>query len=113
MAGMTANNLLMQSLARLLTPPVMRPIVAEHVSLGEPLTRPASRWLWPNTDSLTKNWHKAAERLPSMDIDLRDRGYRKWKEGGGARGRLGRRRRNARSARPRDARILRGCRMRP
>ena len=78
--GMTANNLLMQTLADVLDVPVTRPIVAETVSLGAAYTAGLAVGFWPDTDSLTKNWHKAAEWLPSMDADLRDRGYRKWKK---------------------------------
>ena len=78
--GMTANNLLMQTLADVLDVPVMRPIVSETVSLGAAYTAGLAVGFWPNIDSLKKNWHKAAEWLPGMDHGLRDRGYRKWKK---------------------------------
>jgi glycerol kinase len=78
--GMTPNNLLMQFLADVLDVPVMRPIVAETVSLGAAYTAGLAVGYWPDTDTLRKNWHKAAEWLPSMDVAARARGYRKWKK---------------------------------
>jgi glycerol kinase len=78
--GMTANNLLMQFLADVLDVPVMRPIVAETVSLGAAYAAGLAVGFWPDLDSLTRNWHKAAEWLPSMDPAAREKGYRKWKK---------------------------------
>jgi glycerol kinase len=78
--GMTPNNLLMQSLADVLDVPVMRPIVAETVSLGAAYSAGLAVGFWPDTEGLRKNWHKAAEWLPNMDRAERDRGYRKWKK---------------------------------
>jgi glycerol kinase len=78
--GMTANNLLMQLTADVLDVPVTRPIVAETVSLGAAYAAGLAVGFWPDTDSLVKNWHKAAEWLPSMEPRLRERGYRKWKK---------------------------------
>jgi glycerol kinase len=78
--GMTPNNLLMQFLADVLDVPVMRPIVAETVSLGAAYSAGLAVGFWSDTEGLRKNWHKAAEWLPSMDGNARDRGYRKWKK---------------------------------
>ena len=78
--GMTPNNLLMQFLADVLDVPVMRPIVAETVSLGAAYTAGLAVGFWQNTEGLRKNWHRAAEWLPSMDPDAREKGYRKWKK---------------------------------
>ena len=78
--GMTANNLLMQFLADVLDVPVVRPIVAETVSLGAAYAAGLAVDFWPDMDSLRANWHKAAEWLPSMDAAKRDRGYRKWRK---------------------------------
>jgi glycerol kinase len=78
--GMTANNLLMQFLADVLGVSVVRPIVAETVSLGAAYAAGLAVGFWPDLDSLRQNWHKAAEWLPTMDPALRDRGYRKWKK---------------------------------
>jgi glycerol kinase len=81
--GMTANNLLMQFLADVLDVPVMRPIVAETVSLGAAYAAGLAVGYWLDLDSLRKHWHKAAEWLPQTDgltRDQRDKGYRKWRK---------------------------------
>jgi glycerol kinase len=78
--GMTANNLLMKFLADVLDVPVIRPIVAETVSLGAAYAAGLAVGFWPDLDSLKHNWHKAAEWLPVMDPPRRERGYRKWKK---------------------------------
>jgi glycerol kinase len=78
--GMTANNLLMQFLADVLDVPVMRPLVAETVSVGAAYAAGLAVGFWPDTDALRSNWHKAAEWLPSMDPEHRARGYRKWRK---------------------------------
>jgi glycerol kinase len=77
---MTPNNLLMQFLSDVLDVPVMRPIVAETVSLGAAYTAGLAVGLWPDIEGLRKNWHRAAEWLPSMDSAAREQGYRKWKK---------------------------------
>jgi glycerol kinase len=78
--GMTANNLLMKFLADVLDVPVVRPIVAETVSLGAAYAAGLAVGFWPDLDALKQNWHKAAEWLPVMDPLRRERGYRKWKK---------------------------------
>jgi glycerol kinase len=78
--GMTANNLLMQFLADVLDVTVVRPNVAETVSLGAAYAAGLAVGFWPDTDSLRANWHVAAQWLPDMESDLRERGYRKWRK---------------------------------
>jgi glycerol kinase len=78
--GMTANNLLMQFLADVLDVRVVRPIVAETVSLGAAYAAGLAVGFWPDTEALRANWHPAAEWLPQMDGDRRERGYRKWRK---------------------------------
>jgi glycerol kinase len=78
--GMTANNLLMQFLADVLDARVVRPIVAETVSLGAAYAAGLAVGFWPDTEALRANWHKAAEWLPQMDPAQRERGYRKWRK---------------------------------
>ncbi len=78
--GMTANNLLMQFLADVLGVPATRPIVAETVSLGAAYAAGLAVGFWPDPASLARNWHKAAEWLPRMDSEVRQRDYRKWKK---------------------------------
>jgi glycerol kinase len=78
--GMTANNLLMQFLADVLDVPVVRPIVAETVSLGAAYAAGLAVGFWPSVESLRANWHKAGEWLPAMDGAAREKGYRKWRK---------------------------------
>jgi glycerol kinase len=78
--GMTANNLLMQFLADVLDVPVVRPIVAETVSLGAAYAAGLGVGFWPDVDSLRANWHRAAEWLPRMEPAVRQKGYRKWRK---------------------------------
>jgi glycerol kinase len=78
--GMTANNLLMQFLADVLDLPVVRPNVAETVSLGAAYAAGLAVGFWPDTDALRANWHMAAQWLPNMDPEHRARGYRKWRK---------------------------------
>ena len=78
--GMTANNLLMQSLADVLDVPVVRPIVAETPSLGAAYAAGLAVGFWPDVETLRHQWHKAAEWLPAMEPAMRDKGYRKWRK---------------------------------
>jgi glycerol kinase len=78
--GMTANNLLMQFLADVLDVPVVRPFVAETVSLGAAYAAGLAVGFWPDKVALRDNWRKAAEWRPQMDPDRRARGYRKWRK---------------------------------
>jgi glycerol kinase len=77
--GMTANNLLMQFIADVLGVPVVRPIVAETVSVGAAYAAGLAVGFWPNMQSLRANWHKAAEWLPNKNGHY-EKGYRKWKK---------------------------------
>ena len=77
---MTANNLLMQSLADVLDVPVVRPIVAETPSLGAAYAAGLAVGFWSGVDELRAQWHKAAEWLPAMEPAVREKGYRKWRK---------------------------------
>jgi glycerol kinase len=78
--GMTADNLLMELLADCIGLPVVRPMVAETVSLGAAYAAGLAVGFWPSVESLRANWHKAAEWLPRVDPEIRERRYRKWKK---------------------------------
>ncbi len=78
--GMTADNLLMQFLADVIGVPVVRPIVAETVSLGAAYAAGLAVGFWSGRDELRANWHTAAHWLPNMESDVRERGYRKWRK---------------------------------
>ncbi|MGQ4419718.1 glycerol kinase GlpK [Streptomyces sp. SAS_269] len=76
--GMTANNLLMQFVADVLDVPVVRPMVAETVSLGAAYAAGLAAGYWPDLEVLRRNWHRAAQWLPDMDSALRDAEYEDW-----------------------------------
>jgi glycerol kinase len=78
--GMTANNLLMQFLADVLDVTVVRPNVAETVSLGAAYAAGLAVGFWPDTETLRANWHMASQWLPDMEHERRERGYRKWRK---------------------------------
>ena len=64
---MTADNLLMQFIADVLDVPVVRPMVAETVSLGAAYAAGLAVGYWPDLEVLRRNWHRAAQWLPAMD----------------------------------------------
>jgi glycerol kinase len=70
----------MQFLADVLDVPVVRPIVAETVSLGAAYAAGLAVGFWPDVASVKQNWHRAAEWLPKTDPAAREKGYRKWKK---------------------------------
>ncbi|NBM14525.1 glycerol kinase GlpK [Streptomyces sp. GC420] len=76
--GMTADNLLMQFLADVLDVPVVRPMVAETVSLGAAYAAGLAVGYWPDLEVLRRNWHRAAQWLPDMDPERRESEYDNW-----------------------------------
>jgi glycerol kinase len=76
--GMTADNLLMQSLADVLDVPVVRPMVSETVSLGAAYAAGLAVGSWPDLEGLRRNWHRAAQWTPTMDPALRAEEYDNW-----------------------------------
>ncbi|MEV4147612.1 glycerol kinase GlpK [Amycolatopsis sp. NPDC049691] len=78
--GMTADNLLMQFIADVLDVPVVRPMVAETVSLGAAYAAGLSVGYWPDLEGLRRNWHRAGQWLPAMDPARRDTEYGHWRQ---------------------------------
>ncbi|WP_306187718.1 MULTISPECIES: glycerol kinase GlpK [unclassified Streptomyces] len=76
--GMTSDNLLMQMLADVLDVPVVRPMVAETVSLGAAYAAGLAAGYWPDLEVLRRNWHRAAQWLPDMDPERRAWEYESW-----------------------------------
>ncbi|MGW5661607.1 glycerol kinase GlpK [Streptomyces sp. NPDC003758] len=76
--GMTSDNLLMQFLADVLDVPVVRPMVAETVSLGAAYAAGLASGYWPDLEVLRRNWHRAAQWLPDMDPERREWEYENW-----------------------------------
>jgi len=77
---MTADNLLMQFIADVLDVPVVRPMVAETVSLGAAYAAGLSVGYWPDLEGLRRNWHRAGQWLPAMDPVRRDSEYAHWRQ---------------------------------
>jgi glycerol kinase len=77
--GMTADHLLMQIIADVLDMPVMRPMMAETVSLGAAYAAGLAVGYWPDLEGLRRNWHLAARWIPQMDPEDREAEYANWK----------------------------------
>ncbi|MEU8175427.1 glycerol kinase GlpK [Microbispora hainanensis] len=77
--GMTADNLLMQFIADVLDVPVVRPMVAETVSLGAAYAAGLAVGYWPDLEGLRRNWHRAAQWTPAMDPARREEEYDNWR----------------------------------
>ncbi len=78
--GMVRNELLMQFQADILNVPVVRPKVSETTSLGAAYAAGLALGLWPDTDSLRKNWQIDREWQPKMDARKRESYYSSWKK---------------------------------
>jgi glycerol kinase len=76
--GMTANNLLMQAVADVLDVPVVRPMMAESVSLGAAYAAGLSVGYWPDRSVLRAHWSRAAEWRPQMTQQVRDERHAAW-----------------------------------
>jgi glycerol kinase len=76
--GMTSDNLLMQYIADVLDVPVVRPMVAETVSLGAAYAAGLAVGYWPDLEGLRQNWLRAAQWLPGMDPQRRADEYDNW-----------------------------------
>ncbi len=77
--GMTADNLLMQTVADVLDVPVVRPMMAETVALGAAYAAGIGAGYWPDQDVLREHWQPAAEWLPSMDQQHRETEWANWR----------------------------------
>lgn len=77
--GMTANHLLMQVLADVLDVPVVRPMVAETVSLGAAYAAGLAAGHWADLRGLRENWHRAGQWTPSSSRRHRDDDYEDWR----------------------------------
>ena len=78
--GMTANNLLMQTVADVLDVPVVRPMMAESVSLGAAYAAGLSVGYWPDRSVLRSHWSRAAEWRPEMTAEERGRRHAAWQD---------------------------------
>ncbi|MBW6436281.1 glycerol kinase GlpK [Actinoplanes hulinensis] len=77
--GMTADNLLMQIVADFLEVPVLRPMVAETVSLGAAYAAGLAVGYWSDQRDLRANRHMAGRWRPRMDASRRAGEYANWR----------------------------------
>ena len=89
--GMTANNLLMQSLADVLDVPVVRPIVAETPSLGAAYAAGLAVGFWPDVDDAARAVAQGGRVAAGDGAGRARQGLPQVAQGGRAHGRLGRR----------------------
>ncbi|WP_433828963.1 glycerol kinase GlpK [Actinoplanes sp. CA-015351] len=77
--GMTADNLLMQFVADFLDVPVVRPMVAETVSLGAAYAAGLAVGYWSDLRDLRANRHRAGSWAPKLAPDRRAAEYTSWR----------------------------------
>ncbi|XVU22895.1 glycerol kinase GlpK [Actinoplanes sp. CA-054009] len=77
--GMTSDNLLMQIVADVLDVPVVRPMVAETVSLGAAYAAGLAVGYWSDLQDLRNNRHRAGRWLSDMDAGRRAAEYTRWR----------------------------------
>jgi glycerol kinase len=77
---MTANNLLMQTVADVLDVPVQRPMMAESVALGAAYAAGLSAGYWPDRSLLRAHWHRAAEWHSTMAAERREEQLAGWRK---------------------------------
>jgi glycerol kinase len=76
--GMTANNLLMQTVADVLGVPVVRPRVLETTSLGAAYAAGLATGVWSDLDALRAHRRSAAEWTPTADRAVPDGAYHRY-----------------------------------
>jgi glycerol kinase len=54
-------------------------MIAETVSLGAAYAAGLAAGYWPDLEGLRRNWHRAAQWLPSMDAGKRESEYANWR----------------------------------
>ncbi|OHT83216.1 glycerol kinase GlpK [Mycobacteroides saopaulense] len=77
--GMTANNLLMQTLADVVDVPILRTTVAETVSLGAAYAAGLSVGFWKDKEELRRHGHRAGQWTPRLAADTRATELANWR----------------------------------
>lgn len=77
--GMTANDLLMRTLADVLDAEVVRPESAETTCVGAAYAAGLVAGVWPDLDALRAAWRQGASWQPRPD-ESRERNYRKYRK---------------------------------
>jgi glycerol kinase len=76
--GMTADNLLMQTVADVLDVPVIRPTMAESVALGAAYAAGLTAGYWADRQVLRSHWRRAAEWRARISADERESRLAEW-----------------------------------
>jgi glycerol kinase len=76
--GMTANNLLMQTVSDLLGIPLVRPMMTETVALGAAYAAGLGAGYWSDKVVLRRNWQQAAQWVPAIDDTRRGIERARW-----------------------------------
>lgn len=78
--GMTANELLMQFLADVLTVPVVRSRITETTCLGAAYAAGLAVGFWPDLATLRAQWRSDAQWESAMDPGDRERELHQWRK---------------------------------
>ena len=78
--GMVFNELLMQFQSDILNVPVVRPKVAETMSLGAAYAAGLAVGFWKDFNELKNNWGRDKQWNPTMDSKVRKKLYSGWKK---------------------------------
>jgi glycerol kinase len=78
--GMTASDWTMQRLADMLDAPVDRPKVLETTALGAAYLAGWQAGLYGPPETFAKKWKRQKRFEPVLDAELRESGYRAWKD---------------------------------
>jgi len=76
--GAVGNDFLMQLQADILATPVVRPTVRETTALGAAYMAGLAAGVWPDLESLRRNWQAEHTFEPRWDEARRAEGYRGW-----------------------------------
>jgi glycerol kinase len=77
--GATANNLLMQFQADVLSTPVVRPVVKETTALGAAYLAGLAVGYWTSREEIAQNWAADRRFLPRMEPARREELFAGWR----------------------------------
>jgi glycerol kinase len=77
--GATANNLLMQFQADVLSTPVVRPVVKETTALGAAYLAGLAVGYWTGREEIARNWAVDRRFVPHMDATQREELFAGWR----------------------------------
>jgi glycerol kinase len=77
--GATANNLLMQFQADVLSTPVVRPVVKETTALGAAYLAGLAVGYWTSREEIARNWAADRRFVPQMDPTRREELFAGWR----------------------------------